>query len=473
MDMANSNTSIHRVSLKLGLIDGIDVHGKSPEHEELLVQQGCIPIPVDVFHKLLEYSMSKQACDDKCNQVAIGFNRASLSSLQHSSVLENPIFSQLSYVSDASQANATKNSVADNIESTIAAAKDLKEVHEIISAAMAKKIAALVALDYEDIRFNMAMSGFGLDSLIAIEFKNWIGRTLLASMQTSEILDAADILALSTLVATRSTLVGSNINGTDMPNGANGVAGKTDSSTMQEVNDTDKGLPKLPLPDLESTLSHYLQSVRGICSPEELQQTKRVIEDFEKPGGVGRRLHERLRERAHNPDVPNWLSETYKRTNFLDRRKPLVPFSNFFFTHPLSKFPHRQSERAALIALTAFEYKQKLEAGEIGPTYLNEQPLCMDLYQWIFNSVRTPYLESDEMEKFPGNDHIVVLRHGRVFKVSLTEDGKTLPFQSIRNIMEAIIDTVDGVEWLGILTTDERDSWAKVRIFLVSLGMIH
>jgi len=87
----------------------------------------------------------------------------------------------------------------------------------------------------------------------------------------------------------------------------------------------------------------------------------------------------------------------------------------------------------------------------------------MDLYQWIFNTTRTPCLGSDEMEKFPGNNYMVVLRRGHVFKVSLEEGGKAVSYEKIRDTMEAILDTVDVVEWAGVMTTDERDSWAWVR----------
>ena len=63
-------------------------------------------------------------------------------------------------------------------------------------------------------------------------------------------------------------------------------------------------------------------------------------------------------------------------------------------------------------------------------------------------------------------DHIALLRKGHVFKVFLQDEaGDDVPFGAIQATFEAIMKRVqdDGV-WSGMLTTDDRDSWAKVSI---------
>ncbi len=69
-------------------------------------------------------------------------------------------------------------------------------------------------------------------------------------------------------------------------------------------------------------------------------------------------------------------------SNFRHAKTPYSLLVVLFFSHPLSKTPHGQAESAAIIASTAFKYKQRLEAGEIGEPYMNELPLSTDLYQW-------------------------------------------------------------------------------------------
>jgi len=306
----NKKSDTHHMSLYLSTIEGVDIYGQLPE-QQLSNKQGCIPINEEVFFNLLKYSMSKQAREDRCNQVFIGFDRESLSLQPLSSLLENPLFSHLPYRNDTQMTEA-KGPASDTVDKAISASKNLEEVHKIISEAMAKKIAALVAIDYEDIHLELPMTSFGLDSLVAIEFKNWIGRNLMASMQTSEIMDTTSIFALASLVATRSTLVTSDQGGEEHTNGvtSNG-SNDVQSSSVQASNGVNghtpapRSLPRLPLPDLESTLWHYQESVRGISSPEELKHTEQVIEEFLKPEGIGNRLQERLADLAHNPRVPN------------------------------------------------------------------------------------------------------------------------------------------------------------------------
>ena len=59
-----------------------------------------------------------------------------------------------------------------NIGKFLTAAEGIGEVHNIISAGIAKKIAAFMALDAGEINFKIPMADLGLDSLVTIELKN-------------------------------------------------------------------------------------------------------------------------------------------------------------------------------------------------------------------------------------------------------------------------------------------------------------
>lgn len=56
-------------------------------------------------------------------------------------------------------------------------------------------------------------------------------------------------------------------------------------------------LPKLPIPDLESTAERYLRALRPLQSPREYGETKHAIEDFVKNDGP--ELQEKLKAYAH------------------------------------------------------------------------------------------------------------------------------------------------------------------------------
>ena len=69
--------------------------------------------------------------------------------------------------------------------------------------------------------------------------------------------------------------------------------------------DLTKPLPKLPLPELDSTLEKYLRCVKPIISEEAYANTERIIQEFAKPGGDGQKLQAIIQQAAEEKD--NWV----------------------------------------------------------------------------------------------------------------------------------------------------------------------
>lgn len=60
----------------------------------------------------------------------------------------------------------------------------------------------------------------------------------------------------------------------------------------------------MPVPPLKETCERYLASLEPIVSEEELEHTRRLIEELLK-GGVGERVQKGLERRARKTD--NWV----------------------------------------------------------------------------------------------------------------------------------------------------------------------
>ncbi|KAL5354881.1 hypothetical protein ACLOAV_000972 [Pseudogymnoascus australis] len=244
-----------------------------------------------------------------------------------------------------------------------------KKALEIIVKDIADQILKLTGNARVECRAELPLSDYGLDSLLAVEFADWINQKYALYFSVGEIFDASSLsdLAQSIGMSTQNYI----------PNSDEPLLSKK-AVASQSPN----GLPKLPLPDLKSTLEKYYSSVEAFGTDAELLTTRQSIDDFVN-SEEGCKLQDRLLARLHDPTLDCWLADLYNGSNFLDRNVPLVPFGSFFYTHKLSKFQHTQAERAAVVTKAALQYKEDLELGVISPDILQGQPtaaflVCLD-----------------------------------------------------------------------------------------------
>lgn len=64
-------------------------------------------------------------------------------------------------------------------------------------------------------------------------------------------------------------------------------------------------VPSQPVPPLAQTLQGYLRALEPLLPPEELSHTRKTVQEFGKPGGLGARLQEGLERRAKH--TKNWV----------------------------------------------------------------------------------------------------------------------------------------------------------------------
>ncbi|RXM92382.1 Carnitine O-acetyltransferase [Acipenser ruthenus] len=96
-----------------------------------------------------------------------------------------------------------------------------------------------------------------------------------------------------------------------------------------------EGLPKLPVPSLRQTMGRYLAALQPIVSQEELEHTRKLVEEFQSPGGVGERLQKGLERKARKTE--NW-------TAYLEYRLPVVVHSSPGVVLPRLQFHDRQGQ---------------------------------------------------------------------------------------------------------------------------------
>lgn len=501
---SNSGKSHTRyVTLNVGAIDGSESILAMPVQLREILRATTIPMTYEDFFLVMEYAMGSSS---SAGQLMMGFDRPTLAAARDDFVNTNPLFSMVPHPQDDATGEVTEAGSVDNIETLLKKVKSMDEAVDHLSRAIAEKFAEFLDRPVADISLDEPFARFGMDSLVSIEIKNWMTRTFRAPLQSTEVIDASSIVSLAGTLASRSALIQAVVKGVASVEGIGAdtdAAGATDrmdvdliqkartkrsveeiqeeqnkrlrSSTSAPVN-KEGSLPrhghsccrkstvlqKQPIPDLDGAMQFLLENLSPFAAhAKELKNLRKAVDDFKRPGSASRKLYDQLHKDANSPNVENWLQDQVAVT-WLKRRDP-VHCSSSIATHYDAQVPHTQAERAAIIATTAFRHKQALETGELEPELLGV-PTCAYFWDKLYNTSRIPQLEIDKVEKYSG-DYCVVLKRGHAFKVPLAEEGNNVSLDKMKAVMEAILDSAQGDEsWIGILTSDVRDSWTEVHI---------
>lgn len=448
------------LTLCIGPVKGFDLMSRVSPIKGFNDRIDMTAIKNTEVYALLDYMVGGQADKDGVAELVTGFNRRSFASSGCNQGPENPLLSHIlrSYEPPVGQTGHVSSEI---VEKSLADAKSQAEAFKIVTTAVQRKISSFVAIDDDMIDLHNVIEDFGLDSLVIFRFRNWIFQNFRAALDPPEISDAANIVALAGKILDRTSFKAFRqvIDGGSEPDKVTQSAVSQPQYTFDNLGN----FPRQPLPTLEDSLQSFLNSAQPFCSEEEFKCVRQAVVKFKTPDGTGRQLHDRLTERERDPDVENWLADLYLVRRYLRLRKPLVAHQSYFGTHPLGGVSYGSAERAAVVSLAVFDFKQTLESGSLETQYLSGQAIDPNSYHWLFNACREPHLGEDRLCKYPSNDYIVVLRHGKVFKVNLKIDTEQISFRALKHTFEEILSTSTGeISWISLLTLDERDTWAKV-----------
>ncbi|KAI1354335.1 Choline/Carnitine o-acyltransferase-domain-containing protein [Xylaria sp. FL0043] len=228
-------------------------------------------------------------------------------------------------------------------------------------------------------------------------------------------------------------------------------------------------LPKLPIPDLESSCRKYLAALRPLQGPREHAETRLAVEEFLKSDGPD--LQEKLQKYALGKSS---FIEQFWYDSYLNFDNPVVLNLNPFFLLEDDPTPARNNQvtRAASLVVSALEFVRAVRREELPPDKVRGKPLCMYQYSRLFGTARVPTNHGCQIEQDPDSKHIVVLCHGQFYWFDVLDDNSDL-IMSERDVainLQTIID--DAVQTpiqeaakgaLGILSTENRKIWSGLR----------
>ncbi|KAL7294320.1 hypothetical protein TKK_0012331 [Trichogramma kaykai] len=218
-------------------------------------------------------------------------------------------------------------------------------------------------------------------------------------------------------------------------------------------------LPKQPVPDLEKTVHLYLKSVQPLLTIEELKNTERVLHDFVKDGGIGKKLYMKLQQRYEQTD--NWMSEWWLQSAYLGYRYPVIVHSSPGTVGPPQEFksPKDFYRYAAHLIGGVRKYNDMIKSCDIKQEMIRDAPLDMRPYALILGSHRQPNKDVDRLIHIDTSEHIIVLSNNHFFKLSLTSEvNEEQLIASIEDIAQR--SKLPGKP-IGILTGNDRDIWVE------------
>ncbi|KAK6618059.1 hypothetical protein RUM44_002501 [Polyplax serrata] len=264
-----------------------------------------------------------------------------------------------------------------------------------------------------------------------------------------------------------------------------------------------KGLFRLPIPELDKTCERYLNALKPILSQDQWEKTRTIVHSFQ--NGDGKELDSALKAKDASNKNTSYISKPWFDM-YLKDRTPLPLNYNPAIVLNRSMHPECETQlcKATNMTVSSLRFMNSLKKNVLSPEvfHLNPKksdteffntcmrflpsrlalygaymmkayPLDMSQHPNLFCSTRIPQEHKDIIVSDGSGNHILVLRNGHFFKLRVLDDkGDILPAEDIYTCFKHIIDSDLKLNKnsIGVLTTENRDIWAKAREHLVSIN---
>ncbi|KAL2828406.1 Choline/Carnitine o-acyltransferase-domain-containing protein [Aspergillus cavernicola] len=231
-------------------------------------------------------------------------------------------------------------------------------------------------------------------------------------------------------------------------------------------------LPKLPIPELESTCRKYIDALAPLQNPKEQEETRAAVRDFLKSDGPA--LQEKLQQYATSKTS---YIEQFWYDSYLNCDSPVVLNLNPFFLLEDDPTPARNNQvtRSASLVVSALSFVRAVRREELSPDTVRGTPLCMYQYSRLFGTARVPSENGCVISQDSNAKHIVVMCRGQFywFDVLDANHDQIMTEKDIAMNLEVILADAEQTPVqeaakgaLGVLSTENRKVWSGLRDIL-------
>jgi len=115
--------------------------------------------------------------------------------------------SKFSHIRPSELETAAKATAKVSLSQSLKKASTIEKAEALVYGGLVDKVSAILMISKDDIDGRQPIATYGLDSLVAVEIRNWITRETDANLQVLELLSSGSLIALSQLVVKKSALI--------------------------------------------------------------------------------------------------------------------------------------------------------------------------------------------------------------------------------------------------------------------------
>ena len=102
---------------------------------------------------------------------------------------------------------AAKATAKVSLSRSLKSASSIDMAEKLVYDGLVDKVSAILMIEKDEIDGRQPIAAYGLDSLVAVEIRNWVTRETGASLQVLELLSSGSLIALSQLAVKKSVLI--------------------------------------------------------------------------------------------------------------------------------------------------------------------------------------------------------------------------------------------------------------------------
>ena len=196
------------VSIDLGMVKSVGVVSEMKKVADRLIRLGLRALEEEEVLHLVEAAILEPRRNIETSQVVTGIPPSFTPSTSDIFWNRDVRFSGLeSVVGSKLRSKSSSQDASTDLKSQILAATTLDEAIGVIARAMTKKLSEMFIIPESEIDLSVPLAKFGVDSLIAVELRNWILAHVQAECAVFDVMQSSSLVALAGKMASQSKLV--------------------------------------------------------------------------------------------------------------------------------------------------------------------------------------------------------------------------------------------------------------------------